>query len=203
MRLHTYAGQALALSSAVALLALGAYRLSPPSTTLRAYTTAYSVYDNTPPGTAEISDPVLHEKAGGTGTYADPITLAVGHSLKGGKDVLDFPAGTRFYLPDLRRYAVVEDTCGDGPRPQNGPCHRLDTPGNKAPSGAQVWVDVWIGGYGSTSRQADACMSKVTDGSGSVHTLIKNPRRDYVVVYGPVLDHGKCTAGCGNIPKIK
>jgi hypothetical protein len=171
--------------------------------TLRAYTTAYDVFDNTPPGSAEISNPVLHKKAGGTGTYADPITLAVGHTITGRKDVLDFPAGTRFYLPDLRRYAIVEDTCGDGKTPQAGPCHRLNTPGNKAPSGATVWVDVWIGGTGSTVRQGEACMSKVTDGNGALHTIIKNPRKDYAVTAGPVLAKGTCTAGYGNTAKIK
>src|SRR5512135_1310636 len=39
-----------------------------------AYTTGYTWFDNTPPGSGEISHPVLHAKAGGTGTYADPIT---------------------------------------------------------------------------------------------------------------------------------
>lgn len=202
MRLNTYAGHWLALAAS-SLLLLSPSAQASTSTTLKAYTTAYSAFDNTPPGSAEISNPVLHKTAGGTGTYADPITLAVGHSITGRKDTLDFPAGTRFYLPDLRRYAIVEDTCGDGPKPQNEPCHRLNMPGNRAPAGATVWVDVWVGGAGSTASQADACMSKVTDGDGAVHSIIEHPRTDYVVVSGPVLNHGKCTAGYGNTAKTK
>jgi hypothetical protein len=202
MRLNTHAGRGLALAMAAAMLFLGS-QAQASGTTLKAYTTAYSRFDNTPPGSADISNPVVHKKAGGTGTYADPLTLAVGHVKTGGKDVLDFPAGTRFYLPDLRRYAIVEDTCGDGPKPQNEPCHRLDAPGNKAPAGAKVWVDVWVGGSGSTAKQADACMSKVTDGDGAVHTIIEHPRKDYIVVSGPVLSKGHCTAGYGNTAKIK
>src|SRR6478735_2193221 len=87
------------------------------------YITAYTWYDNTPEGSPDISHPVLHRKAGGTGSYADPVTIAVGHSLATGRDVLDFPAGTRIYLPHVRRYFIVEDTCGDGPTPEAGPCH--------------------------------------------------------------------------------
>jgi hypothetical protein len=170
---------------------------------MSAYTTAYSYFDNTPPGSATISNPVLHKTAGGTGSYADPVTLAVGHSLASGKDVLDVPEGTRFYLPDLRKYAMVEDTCGDGKSPQNGPCHRLDTPGNKAPQGATIWVDVWAGGQtGSTRSQADKCMSKVTDGNGAVHTIIKNPSDNYLVVSGDVLYNGTCRANYGNTPVL-
>lgn len=170
--------------------------------TLKAYTTAYDYWDNTPPGSAEISHPVLHSKAGGKGTYADPLTLAVGHSLIKGKDVLDVPKGTRFYFPDLRKYALVEDTCGDGKTPQNKPCHRLDTPGNKAPKGASVWVDIWAGGdKGTTVKQADACMSKVTDGNGAVHTIIKNPAAGYVVETRPILQGATCRASFGNTAK--
>src|SRR4051812_14948385 len=114
-----------------------------------AYTTAYSYFDNTPHGSADISHPVLHRKAGGTGTYTDPITIAVGHVYKDRygriasrssttQDILDYPAGTRMYLPDVRRYAIVEDTCGDGGRPDLVPCHRG---ANADGSGSTTWVD--------------------------------------------------------------
>lgn len=165
-------------------------------TKLSAYTTAYSWFDNTPPGSADISNPVLHKKAGGTGSYLNPVTLAVGHSIVNGKDILDVPAGTRFYIPNLRKYAMVEDTCGDGRTPQNSPCHSLKT----APKGSKIWVDVWVGGKGSTSRQSDNCMSKVTDGNGALHTLIRNPAKNYVVVSGDVLKNGTCRTSYGNTP---
>lgn len=172
-------------------------------TSISAYTTAYSYFDNTPRGSTRISNPILHKTAGGTGSYADPVTLAVGHSITNGRDVLDVPAGTRFYIPDLRKYAIVEDTCGDGDSPQDGPCHRLDTPGNKAPKGASIWVDVWAGGQtGSTRSQVDKCMSKITDGNGALHTIIRNPSDKYLVVSGDVLYNGTCRANYGNTPVL-
>src|SRR5262245_24304576 len=43
---------------------------------IRANITGYSYFDNTPAGSSLISHPVLHRYAGGSGSYADPITLA-------------------------------------------------------------------------------------------------------------------------------
>lgn len=146
----------------------------------QAYVTGYSYWDNTPAGSVDISDPVLHQKAGGSGTYVDPITVAVGHSIIGGKDILDFPAGTRFYVPNLRRYFIVEDTCGDGNTPQNGPCH------TGFPTGAEYWLDVWVGGGSVSKTQSDTCMNALTD----VHTVIRNPAANYAVVAGEI------TANC-------
>ncbi len=152
-----------------------------------AFVTGYSWFDNTPAGSAAISHPVLHRTAGGTGTYADPITVAVGHSLATGRDVLDYRAGTRLYVPHLRRYFIVEDTCGDGPTPQKLPCHAV----TGAPSGTTTWIDVYIGGGPtSTAGAAAACASKVT----GLRTMIVNPRSTYVVVKGPILNGKACTA---------
>lgn len=141
--------------------------------TFQAYTTGYSWYDNTPAGSAEISNPVLHQTAGGTGTYSDPITLAVGHSITGGKDTLDIKAGTRFYIPNLKRYFIVEDTCGDGGSPQNGPCH----------TGFQghTWLDLYVG-KGASKSASDSCMDAITE----VHTVIQNPGPGYPVTPGDV-----------------
>lgn len=163
-------------------------------TSLTAYTTAYSYWDNTPPGSASISHPVLHSKAGGVGTFADPVTLAVGHSIVSGKDVLDYPKGTKFYFPDLRKYAIVEDSCGDGGTPQNGPCHSL----TQAPKDAQVWLDVWADGKAGTSTQADKCMSKITDGNGALHTVVKDPGNNYVVEPKSIIEGSTCRANYGN-----
>lgn len=159
--------------------------------TVRAYTTGYSVYDNTPPGSADISNPVLHRRAGGWGSYTDPVTAAVGHTIIHGRDVLDMPAGTRLYVPSVARYFIVEDTCGDGPRPQNGPCHRLDTPGNRAPKSAAMWVDLWVGGEHATRAQSDRCMDALT----RVRLIIINPRPTYRVAGGDISWHAACRIG--------
>ncbi len=156
------------------------------------YTTAYTWHDNTPVGSATISHPILHKAAGGTGTYADPITIAVGHSLATGKDVLDFPAGTRIYLPDVRRYFIVEDTCGDGDDPQGGPCHQGT---NANGTNSTIWIDMWIGGQSMNAAGADNCASKVTN----VRTAVFNPASNYAVAPGAgVIHDGKCDAGYGN-----
>lgn len=165
-----------------------------PATGVLMYVTGYSFWDNTPPGSTEISHPVIHQEAGGAGTYADPVTVAVGHSIIDGKDVLDFKAGTRFYVPNLRKYFIVEDTCGDGRKPQNGPCHRLDTPGNRAPAGAAAWIDVWVGGEGSTDDQANDCMSELTQ----LQVVIVNPALNFLVVAGDISSGSTCKVGYGD-----
>ncbi len=159
---------------------------TPPATgeiRFTAYTTGYGWPDNTPPG-SDISDPVLHQVAGGTGTYGDPITVAVGHTISLGKDTLDYPKGTKFYIPNLRRYFIVEDTCGDGNTPQNGPCH----------TGYQghAWLDVWVGGVGASSSSVLSCEDTITD----LHLVIQNPASSYAVTQGPVFGTS-CSAQFG------
>jgi hypothetical protein len=156
--------------------------------TIHAYITGYSWFDNTPPGSSGISNPVLHQVAAGSGTYADPTTVAVGHSIINGRDILDWPAGTRFYIPNLRRYFMAEDTCGDGGTPQNGPCH------TGYPSGASTWLDVWVGGQGGTSGGANSCMDAIT----RVSTVVVNPAPGYAVVAGDIYGPAGCTQQFGD-----
>jgi len=164
-----------------------------------AYTTGYSWWDNTPPGGA-ISDGAnsgrtphgVHTVAGGDGSYTWPVTMAVGHSITNGVDTLDIPAGTRFYIPNLRKYFIVEDTCGDGPTPQNGPCHI-----NEDFPGVQM-LDLWINGKADTASghtKSYACMDAIT----KKVTVIKNPVTNYKVVAGSVYAD-KCATQYGNTP---
>jgi hypothetical protein len=145
---------------------------------MKVYLTGYSYWDNTPPGSAAISKPVVHNRAGGTGTFNDPITIAVGHSIIGGVQTLDYPAGTRFYIERLRKYAIVEDVCGDGARPQNGPCHT----GYKG----HPWLDIYVGGATVTSKATTSCARRIT----ALQNIIINPRPDYPVFKGEVVDSG-------------
>jgi hypothetical protein len=161
---------------------------------LQAYTTGYGWPDNTPPGGA-IASPCIHQTAGGTGTYADPITIAVGHSITGSVDTLDYPACTIFYIPNVRRYFIVEDSCGDGNDPQAEACNV------GYPSGTTTWVDMWVGGQGGNSSAVLNCESFLTDTNGVAHLIIENPANDYVVVPGPLFGlNGQCTAEYGNVP---
>lgn len=152
---------------------------SPPGqTTGTYYLTGYSWWDNTPPGSAAIAYPQLHQQAGGAGTYADPVTVAVGHSLASGRSVPVVPAGTRFYVPKLRRYLIVEDACGDGPAPQNGPCAVLPTQ-HKTLVG---WLDVWVDGRAAGRRSSDRCMAALTGPTEAV----RDPAPGLPVTPGPI-----------------
>lgn len=156
--------------------------VTPSGTSVSAYLTGYSYYDNDPPGSADICCPTVHSSAAGTGTYADPITLAVGWS---GTATYDWPIGTRFYIPVLKRYFVVEDSCAA--------CHS-----GARPAGSSTWVDAWVGGGDVTNAAADACMNKIT----GVHTIIRNPPSGYVVVAGPIVSASGCTALYGETPVL-
>jgi len=94
---------------------------------------------------------------------------------------MDWEQGTKFYMPYLKRYFIVEDTCGDGSTPQNGPCH------TGYPSNATTWLDIWVGGGSLDKSASDACMDKIT----GVHPVIKNPASTYAVVSGEVTNN--CT----------
>jgi len=141
---------------------------------MNAFLTGYSYWDNTPRGSAQIARPVIHRSAGGVGTYDDPVTLAVGHVKRGGRSIMDYPAGTRFYIERLRKYAIVEDLCGDGPRPQEGPCHS----GHKG----HDWIDIYVGGRGYDETSVDACMRHIT----GIQPVILNPRPGYPVFPGEI-----------------
>lgn len=146
-----------------------------------AYTTGYTWYDNTPAGSSEISNPVLHDRAGGKGTYDDPITIAVG--IADGD--LDYAPGTRFYMPSIRRYLIVEDQCGND---ASDPCHNLD----KAMDGASTWLDLWIGGASGSESDVADCANEIT----ALHTVVLNPDDDYAVASGSGIFHnGFCDAG--------
>lgn len=161
-----------------------------------AYTTGYGWWDNTPPGSTAISNPVIHQVAGGTGTYADPITLAVGHSISGSTDTLEFPAGTIWYIPNLRRYFIVEDTCGDGNKPQDEACWDLsgDAADGSAPAGAQIWIDLYTDGSDVSQATSNNCEDAIT----ANHLAIMNPASDYTVVSGSVDSSSGCSQQYGN-----
>lgn len=65
--------------------------------------TLYGSPDNDPPGTGDIAHPVIHKKAGGKGTFQDPITFAVKKGY--------LPVGKKIYYAALRKYFIMEDDC--------------------------------------------------------------------------------------------
>ncbi|MEL4358062.1 MULTISPECIES: LysM peptidoglycan-binding domain-containing protein [unclassified Luteococcus] len=137
---------------------------------ITAYTTGYTWFDNTPVGSAEIAHPVIHSSAGGTGTYQNPITLATATGR--------FPAGTRFYVPNMRRYFIAEDIGGN----------QMHNP----PAGASAWLDLWIDGQGGSASGANRCAMAITGN----HKVIVNPRPGYAVQAGRVYT-GTCHGNFG------
>ncbi len=160
----------------------GIVKVSSAEQSFTAYITGYSYWDNTPPGSAAIARPVIHRKAGGKGTYADPITIAVGYRLVGGKARLDYPAGTRFYLPHLNRYAIVEDICGDGSQPHLTGCARGKN--------GHPWLDIYVDGSRVGAAAANECMYRLT----GFHEIIMNPQKGYPVSAGPIAESGCSTS---------
>jgi LysM repeat protein len=140
---------------------------SAPAKQMRIWLTGYSYQDNTPAGSATVSHPILHKVAGGTGTYADPITVAVP-----GKGSGIWKAGSRFYLPSVKRYVIVEDT-GASP----------------APSGDAGHLDMWVDGQGGSKAESDKCMDQITSESA---TAIYSPASTLPVQAGPITQNGKC-----------
>lgn len=153
---------------------------TPPSSTpaageayLTAYTTSYAAGDNDPAGSTATYISGKEGNAGGTGTYANPITLAVGYV--GEKP--DIPAGTVFYIPNVRRYFIAADTCAE--------CH-------KTPKGVQVWVDMYAGDY--SDKGVLSCEDTITGN----YTIIEDPSPTYAVVAGSLYNGTSCTAQYGN-----
>ena len=137
---------------------------------LTIWLTGYSWQDNTPPGSSKIGEPVLHQVAGGIGTFADPITVATsGHEGR-----QPFPPGTKFYLPTVMRYVIVEDSGA-----------------SKAPLGTDTHLDMWSAGQDGTKDQVDDCMAQFT---GKVPARI-NPPDGLPVMPGPIYANHHC-----NIP---
>jgi 3D (Asp-Asp-Asp) domain-containing protein len=119
--------------------------------------TGYSWFDNTPAGSSEVANPVLHKEAGGQGTYADPITVAVADG--------SFKPGTRFYIPKVKRYVIVEDS---------------------GASDGNNHLDMWIGGKGGSKNAVSKCMDRITGKTGAE----MNPPKGRAVMSGPIYSGG-------------
>jgi hypothetical protein len=92
-------------SMEVAAASPSAQAAAPQSTTsVQAFMTLYGYADNSPPGTV-IAHPCMHSQAGGTGTYADPITFAT--------DVAELGWCQIIYVPYMERYFIHEDECSE------------------------------------------------------------------------------------------
>ncbi|WP_214365396.1 hypothetical protein [Pseudonocardia sp. H11422] len=132
--------------------------------------TFYAAYDNDPPGSRAIAYPnARHSEAGGTGTYADPVTLA--------GDARELPVGTVVYYAPLRKYFVMEDMCASCiERWESSRTHH---------------VDLWTGS--ATDSGVTACQEALTP-AGPV-TVELDPPAGRPVDTTPLYSGGRCITG--------
>ena len=139
-----------------------------PAQLVEQYVTFYSWLDNDPPGNA-IAYPrsryprTVHEVAGGTGTYLDPITVA--------SDPTEWAVGTRMYAPFIRKYLVMEDQC--------------EACINDWRESRKRHIDIWMNSNQRTGEAVHDCAYRWTQ----EQTLIEiNPPRNRPVEPRPVFD---------------
>lgn len=159
------------------------------TTDISSIITFYGARDNCPPG-GDIAYPIIHQQAGGTGNFSDPITFA--------GDSKAFQPGTKLYVKFLKKYFLMEDECEE--------CEK-DWKKKK------YHIDLWIGPdelvNGSLLIGCEVALTP--DGNSEV---IVNPSDDLEVDYTPLFADGHCivpatpcddpSTECGNsceIPK--
>lgn len=119
--------------------------------------TFYGYPDNDPPNSDAIAHPTPgRERAGGVGTYEDPVTTA---SLKVDEGGWLRP-GQRLYAPSLKKYLIIEDDCADCVADQ---------------------IDVWISGVGHDKDTVEACEARWTPNDPIEVELDPPPGREVVV----------------------
>ena len=148
-------------------------------TTIPMQVTFYGWADNSPPGNgiaypANAYPATIHNAAGGTGTYADPITFATAPA--------EFSPGTRLYVPFIEKYVVMEDSCGQ--------CTTDWT------NSRSYHIDLWMNSNGTESTNAlMACEGSWTRGQTNVEV---NPPPTRTVTTTPLFD--PATNACRTTP---
>jgi hypothetical protein len=147
------------------------------TSTARFYVTLYGFVDNTPPS-ADISNPIIHSQAGGTGTYADPVTFAT--------DTREEKPGTIVYYAYLQKYFIMEDTCDECSKDWTG--NNGDNP--VPPRNGHRWrIDLWAGGDSRSLHNPDKaallnCENNLTQDTGGIVTL--SPAKNLPVDTTPI-----------------
>lgn len=173
----------LGIGAALGLIAAPA-QAAGSATTEQTFLTFYGWWDNTPPG-GDISYPQIHQTAGGTGTYSDPITFAT--------DSSEQPPGTIVYVPRVGKYFIMEDGCEEcsadwtGHGPNGGPNLRH--------------LDLWLGGQNGSAFAAIECEDALThynsDNTPTMEPVIVNPPSSEPVTSQPIFNTstGACYGG--------
>eukprot|EP00834_Sanchytrium_tribonematis_P007371 NODE_656_length_4979_cov_1.014754.p4 type:complete len:196 gc:universal NODE_656_length_4979_cov_1.014754:964-1551(+) len=124
-------------------------------------------------GTSKISDPTIHQVATeDLGTYDNPSTFAGDEKYRLTK------AGQRIYVPRLKKYYIMEDTCVECTADQNR---------------GKLRIDLYIGG--NTALQNPAlkdCQSKLTVDKPYTETVIIDPPNNLAVDTKPLFSSDGC-----------
>lgn len=129
--------------------------------------TLYAAFDNDPAGSTDIAYPnQRHQRAGGLGTFEDPISLAT--------DPHELPPGTMIYYDALRKYFVMEDDCA--------PCIQ-EWAATRRPH-----VDLWVS---ATSDQRVISCEEALTPPGQVSVEV-NPPPGRAVDVRPIYASGRC-----------
>jgi hypothetical protein len=151
----------------------------PKSTSGVFYVTLYGFVDNSPPS-AIISNPQIHQTAGGTGTFSDPVTFAT--------DIHEEKPGTIVYYGFLKKYFIMEDTCTECSKDFNTKAGNGDNP--VPPRAGHRWrIDMWAGGDKRSLKDPDKtalldCENALTQNNGG--TVIVNPPSNEPVDTTPI-----------------
>ncbi|MFC0548538.1 discoidin domain-containing protein [Kutzneria chonburiensis] len=167
-----------------ALAALLSSTTASAATTDQTFLTFYGWWDNTPPG-GDISYPQIHDTAGGVGSYDDPITFAT--------DTGEYKAGTKVWVPRVRKYFIMEDSCEECSADWNG----------KGPNGGPKLhhIDLWLGGKGGSAMDAIDCEDALThynsDNTPTLEPVVVNPPSNEDYDSTPIfnINTGACYGG--------
>jgi 3D (Asp-Asp-Asp) domain-containing protein len=144
------------LTFLISLLSTTAWAGSP--LTVRITLSGYA--DNNPRGT-EIAHPVIHHRAGGVGTYNNPITFAANPRT--------FRPGTKIYVPYLRKYFIIEDDAQTA----------IATAGHGLPL-----IVLWAGG--TASSNVDRLLATESAYTRNSAQVIVNPTPNHPVNAGSI-----------------
>ncbi len=154
------------------------------ATAQQSFLTFYGWYDNTPPG-GDISYPQIHSTAGGTGSFADPITFATATA--------ELKPGTKVWVPRVKKYFIMEDSCQEcgadwsGHGPNGGP--KLSH------------LDLWLGGKGGNAMNAIDCEDALThynaDNTPVMEPVVVSPPSNEPYDATPIFNtkSGQCYGG--------